>query len=346
MRVIVRNLNKVIDINYYPSQSAKNSNNIARPVGIGVAGMADVYNLFSYPYDSAKAELLNKKIFETIYYASLDESKELAKKQECYKMFKGSPFSFGKLQFHMWGMTVDDLETKKEYDWEKLIDEIKHFGTRNSLLTSLMPTASTSQIMKCYESFEPYMSNVFVKTTIAGEFIMINEHLVRDLMREQLWSDDMRKKIIIYNGSIQNIPEIPRSIKDVYKTAFELKLKSLIKQSAERAPFIDQSQSMNLFMDNPNYVKLTSAHFYGWKSGLKTGMYYLRGASSVNPIQFGIDIADMMRLTGAKNAIELISDNYGINKKTEVISIKEPELQACKRGKKGTSAEGCLMCGS
>jgi len=351
-RIIVRNLNKVIDINFYPSQEAKISNFNTRPVGIGEQGLTNVYNMLSYAYDSEQAELLNKKIHETIYYAALDESKELAKKHGYYPKFKGSPMSFGKLQFHMWDMTVDDLETKRDYDWNKLIDEIKHFGVRNSLLTALMPTASTSQIMKCYESFEPYISNVFVRTTLAGEFIVINENLIEDLIKENLWSDDMRKKLIIANGSVQNIPEIPRQLKNIYKTAFELKLKSIIKQSAERGPFIDQSQSLNLFMDNPDYVKLTSAHFYGWKAGLKTGMYYLRSSSAVNPIQFGIDISEIMRLTGTTNALDLISDGYNI-KKTETTSPKKEKpkdatdnMPSCRRGKKGTDLEGCLVCGS
>lgn len=323
VRVIVRNLNKVININYYPHESTKKSNKKHRPIGIGVQGLADVYNIFGYPYGSKESSYLNKKIFETIYYASLDESKELAKIYGAYKSFKGSPFSKGILQFHMWNMTVDDLVTGKEYDWNKLIEDIKIFGIRNSLLTALMPTAGTSQIMKCYESFEPYMSNVFVRTTLAGEFIVINEKLVNDLTKLGLWSDDMRKKIIIYNGSIQNIDEIPENIKEIYKTAFEIKLKSILDQASERGPFIDQSQSTNLFMKNPNFDILRSAHFYGWKKGLKTGMYYLRTAPAVNPIQFGIDIDDTKRLTNNANTLDLMKQKSDQNKPQE-----------------------CLMCGS
>lgn len=345
VRVIVRNLNKVIDINYYPTDNAKSSNETTRPIGIGIQGQACLFNLMSYSYDSPEAALLNKRVFETIYYAAVDESKELAKRDGHYELFKGSPMSEGKLQFHLWGLDVKDLETKHEYDWDKLIQEVVEFGVRNSLLTALMPTASTSQIMKCYESFEPYMSNVFVRTTIAGEFIVVNEHLVKDLLKLNLWSDDMKKKIIIANGSVQNIPEIPQHLKDVYKTAFELKLKSILKQSVERGPFIDQSQSMNLFMDKPDFTKLTSAHFYGWKSGLKTGMYYLRSLPAVNPIQFGIDISELMRLTGNTNAIDMINANYNIEQKqSKQTNNDDFELKVCKRGKKGTPDEGCLVC--
>ncbi|MBM3204191.1 ribonucleoside-diphosphate reductase subunit alpha [Candidatus Woesearchaeota archaeon] len=229
--------------------------------------------------------------------------------------------------------------TKDIYDWNGLIEDIKTFGTRNSLLTALMPTAGTSQIMKCYESFEPYMSNVFVRTTIAGEYIVINENLVRELIKRDLWNEDLRKKIIIANGSVQNIDEIPNDIKEVYKSAFEIKLKSIIKQSIERGAFIDQSQSMNLFMQKPDPSKLTSAHFYGWKGGLKTGMYYLRSTSAVNPLQFGIDINEIIRLTGKSNPMELIQNDYGLNKK------EEPEVKICKFIP-GKSAEGCLMCSS
>lgn len=311
-RVAIRNLNKVIEINYYPTEQAKKSNKNNRPVGLGIQGLADVYNLFGYPYESEEAKILNKKIFETIYFAAVDESKELAKKHGHYMSFKDSPFSQGKLQYHLWGMENKDLVTAQEYNWDKLVDEVKRYGTRNSLLTALMPTAGTSQLMKCYESFEPYISNIFVKTTMAGEFIVINENLVNDLIKLNLWSDDMRKLIIIHNGSIQTIDSIPQNIKQIYKTAFEIKLKNMIDQSADRGPFIDQTQSMNLFMKTPEPKALMSAHFHAWKRGLKTGMYYLRGSSSVNPIQFGIDIADVMRLTGRSNAMELISGEFNL----------------------------------
>lgn len=344
VRVAVRNLNKVIDINFYPSPEAKKTNKQNRPVAIGTSGLSDVYNIFGYAYESDEASLVNKKIFETMYYAAVDESKELAKVHGTYKTFPGSPFSEGKLQFHLWGMTTDQLVTKDTLDWDKLVKEVKAFGTYNSLLTALMPTASTSQIMKCCESFEPFMSNVFVRTTMAGEFMVVNESLIKDLIKHDLWSEDMRKKIIINNGSVQNIDEIPHNLKQIYKTAFEIKLKSIIKQSAERGPFIDQSQSMNLFMDSPSYVRLTSAHFYGWKSGLKTGMYYMRGAPAVNPNQFGIDMTEMLRLSGFTNIRDYLEAQSNSKKRQEQTQLQKP-VKMCKYVP-GKKAEGCEMCSS
>lgn len=372
VRVAVRNLNKIIDVNFYPTESTEKSNKKNRPIGLGTQGSAQLYNLLGYAYESPEAALLNRTIFETIYFAAVDESKELAKKLGHYVTFKGSPFSQGKLQFHLWGLTVDDLLTKDKYDWNTLIKEVMEFGTRNSLLTALMPTAGTSQIMGCYESFEPYISNIFVKTTMAGEFIVINENLVKDLIKLNLWNEDMRKLIIIHNGSVQKIDAIPDNIKAIYKTAFEIKLKSMISQAADRGPFIDQSQSMNLFMKTPDPTVLTSAHFYGWKRGLKTGMYYLRGTSSVNPIQFGIDIADVIRLTGRTNAMDLIAGEFDLSLENSKGTKAEPKtnttfddeykltsesnsdssesnesssetIKICKYIP-GKNAEGCLMC--
>lgn len=304
-RVAIRNLNNVIDLNFYPTEKTELSNKKHRPVGLGIQGMHDVYNMMGFGFDSTEAELLNKQIFETIYYAAVDESKELAKIHGPYESFQGSSFSEGKLQYHLWGLSESDLIT--QYDWKKLAQEVKQYGTRNSLLTALMPTASTAQIMGNYEGFEPYLTNIFVRTTLAGEFIVINENLIRDLEKINLWSEDMRKLIVIYNGSVQKINQIPQNLKDKYKTAFELSLKSIIKQSVERGPFIDQSQSMNLFQAKPNFKVLYTAHMYGWKSGLKTGMYYLRTSPAVNPINFGIDIDDLKRLTGMDSVEDLIS---------------------------------------
>lgn len=295
-KVLTKNLNKIIDNNFYPIEEAKYSNLKHRPIGVGVQGTADVYNILGLPFGSEKAREINKKIFETIYYGTLVASNELAKTDGAYETFHGSPFSKGLLQYHLWGLTEKDL--LMGYDWNGLVDNIKKYGTRNSLLTALMPTASTSQIMKNVESFEPYMSNVFVRSTLAGDFIVINENLINDLIKLNIWSDDVRKKIIIFNGSIKDIPEIPEHIKNVYKTAFEISLKDIITQSIERGPFVDQSQSMNLFMDKSNFDKLSSAHFYGWKNGIKTGMYYLRTRPAVDPIQFGIDIEEINRLSG------------------------------------------------
>lgn len=346
-RVIVRNLNKIIDINYYPVYQAEISNKQHRPIGIGVQGLADVYNIFEYPYDSSEASQLNKMIFETIYYASLDESKELAKKYGPYKTFYNSPFSEGKLQYHLWGTKTNELLTKNKYNWETLINEIMEHGTRNSLLTALMPTAGTSQIMGCYEGFEPYLSNVFVRTTIAGEFLVINDNLIRSLIRENLWDEDMKKLIIIKNGSIQDISKIPQNIRDIYKTAFEIKLKNIISQSVDRGHFIDQSQSMNLFMKKPDFTTLTSAHFYGWKNGIKTGMYYLRTTPAVNPIQFGIDVDDVIRLTKKNNIIDLITDDYKIQMENHKKISKEHDdtVIMCKYDP-SKRAEGCMSCGS
>jgi ribonucleoside-diphosphate reductase alpha subunit len=327
-RMIVRNLNKVIDVNFYPTEKCKKSNMKHKPMGIGVQGLAMVFNLFDFPFESDEAALLNKKIFETIYYAAVDESKELAKKYGAYETFKGSPFSEGQLQYHMWGMTNNDLLTKNMYDWDKLVEEVKQWGTRNSLLTALMPTASTAQIMSSSECSEPFMSNMFVRTTLAGEFIVINEHLVKTLEKHDLWDDDMRKHIILNNGSIQNIDNIPVYIKEIFKTAFEISLQSIISQSADRGPYVDQSQSMNLFMNMPNYKVLTSAHFYGWKRGLKTGMYYLRTAPAANPLSFGIDVSDSKRLE---------QKNKNDDKKSET---NNEEAFVCRK------EDGCVVCGA
>ena len=358
-RVAVRNLNNVIDLNFYPTEKTKVSNLKNRPVGLGVQGISDIYNMMGYSFDSPEAELLNKKIFECIYYAAVDESKNQAKIHGPYQSFKGSPFSEGKLQYHLWGLTEKDL--LMGLDWVTLCNEVKQYGTRNSLLTALMPTASTAQIMGNYEGFEPYLTNIFVRTTLAGEFIVINEHLVKDLEDINLWNEDMRKLIIISNGSIQNIDSIPVSIKNKYKTAFELSLKSIIKQSVERGPFIDQSQSMNLFQPKPNFKVLYTAHMYGWKNGLKTGMYYLRTSPAVNPINFGIDIDDLKRLTGINSVEELIqnsiadaniastkrkrNENSNSSNDNEDNNDNEEKPVMCKYIP-GRNTEGCMVCSS
>ena len=359
-RVSVRNLNNVIDLNFYPTEKTKVSNLNNRPVGLGVQGISDVYNMMGFGFDSPEAELLNKKIFECIYYAAVDESKELAKVHGAYSSFKGSPFSEGKLQYHLWGLTEKDL--LMNLDWVTLCNEVKQYGTRNSLLTALMPTASTAQIMGNYEGFEPYLTNIFVRTTLAGEFIVINEHLVKDLEAINLWNEDMRKLIIIYNGSIQHIDSIPSEIKIKYKTAFEISLKSIIKQSVERGPFIDQSQSMNLFQPKPNFKVLYTAHMYGWKNGLKTGMYYLRTSPAVNPINFGIDIDDLKRLTGMSSVEELIqnsiadaniitskrkrNDNSNSSGEGDNKEDKEEEKPMVCRYVRGQAPADCLVCSS
>jgi len=359
-RVAVRNLNNVIDLNFYPTEKTKVSNLKNRPVGIGVQGISDVYNMMGHAFDSPESELLNKKIFECIYYAAIDESKELAKIHGHYQSFTGSPFSEGKLQYHLWGLKESDL--LMNLDWITLCNEVKQYGTRNSLLTALMPTASTAQIMGNYEGFEPYLTNIFVRTTLAGEFVVINEHLVKDLELVNLWNEDMRKLIIIYNGSIQHIDSIPSEIKIKYKTAFELSLKSIIKQSVERGPFIDQSQSMNLFQPKPNFKVLYTAHMYGWKNGLKTGMYYLRTSPAVNPINFGIDIDDLKRLTGMNSVEELIqnsiadaniittkrkrNDNSNSSSDNNNEEEKPEEKPMVCRYVRGQAPADCLVCSS
>lgn len=338
-KVAVRNLNKIININYYPSKQARQSNFKHRPIGIGIQGLADVYNLFEYPFESKEANELNKLIFETMYFAAISESARLAEIHGTYESFAGSPASKGLLQYHLWGLTENDLSGR--YNWKSLIDKIKTTGLYNSLTTTLMPTAGTSQIMGCSECFEPYMSNIFVRKTKAGEYIIINENLVKKLIKEKLWSEDMRKRIIIHCGSIQNIDIIPQQIKDVYKTAFEIKLKNIIYQSAQRGPFIDQSQSMNLFMKEPDFTRLTSAHFYSWKSGLKTGMYYLRSLPAINPIQFGIPLEDIKRILGVDNTLSLIIDEY----QEKRIDEKQQKPKMCKFNPKKKS-EGCVSCSS
>jgi ribonucleoside-diphosphate reductase alpha subunit len=340
-RVAVRNLNKVIDLNFYPTEKTAKSNLTHRPIGIGVQGLADVYNLMRYPFESTDAMNLNKKIFEYMYFACVSESNNLAKIYGPYESFKGSPFSEGILQWGMWKIKRSELSM--ELDWDTLILDVQTFGTRNSLLTALMPTASTSQIMGNSECFEPLHKMLFVRTTLAGEFIVLNENLIRDLKRLGIWSDDIRKLIIISDGSIQRIDMIPADIKTLYKTAFEISLQNIIQQSIDRGPFIDQSQSLNLFMSKPDFTLLTSAHFYGWKGGLKTGMYYLHSSPAVNPINFGIDIEDIKRLKNISSLEDIMG--YSKRKISEISEIEENSIKICKYIP-GRKAEGCDMCSS
>ncbi len=284
-KVITRNLNKVIDVNYYPVIEAKNSNMRHRPIGIGVQGLADAFILLRMPFDSPEARGLNKDIHETIYFAAMEASMELAKKDGAYETFKGSPISKGIFQFDMWGVTPDS----GRWDWEKLKREVKQHGARNSLLLAPMPTASTSQILGNNECFEPYTSNIYTRRTLSGEFIIANKHLMKDLISAGLWSETMRQKLISTNGSVQAIPEIPQNIKDIYKTVWEISQKAIIDMSADRGAYICQSQSLNIHLTDPNFGKLTSMHFYAWKKGLKTGMYYLRSTAAADAIKFTLD---------------------------------------------------------
>jgi len=283
---VTKNLNVVIDRNYYPVPEARNSNMRHRPVGLGVQGLADTFIQLRLPFTSPEAKQLNKDIFETIYFASLKASKDLAKVDGAYETFEGSPISQGQFQFDLWGVEAKELSGR--WDWDELREEIKESGVRNSLLLAPMPTASTSQILGNNECFEPYTSNIYTRRVLSGEFIIVNKHLLKDLVKLGLWNDELKNEILRTNGSIQNIEIIPQNIKDLYKTVWELSMRDIIDMAGERGMFIDQSQSLNLFVENANLGKLTSMHFYAWKQGLKTGMYYLRTKSAVDAIKFTV----------------------------------------------------------
>jgi len=280
------NLNRIIDENYYPVIEAQNSNLRHRPIGLGVQGLADAFILMRLPFESEEARALNREIFETIYYASMTASKDLAKVDGAYETYAGSPVSKGIFQYDMWNVTPTN-----RWEWDVLKEEVKKYGVRNSLLLAPMPTASTAQILGNNECFEPYTSNVYTRRVLSGEFIIVNKHLLKDLVKEGLWNKEMRSKIMTTNGSVQNITEIPQHLKDLYKTAWEISQKAIIDQAADRGAYICQSQSLNIFMENANFGKLTSMHFYGWEKGLKTGMYYLRTKAATDAIKFTVDKA-------------------------------------------------------
>lgn len=281
---VTRNLNRIIDNNYYPVKEAENSNRRHRPIGLGVQGLADVFILLRLPFESDLARLLNRDIFETIYFAAMTASMDLAKEQGPYETFKGSPLSKGIFQFDMW-----NVEPTNRWDWAKLREDVIKHGARNSLLVAPMPTASTSQIFGNNECFEPYTSNIYSRRVLSGEFIIVNKHLLKDLVQLGLWNNDMKNRIIAANGSIQHIESIPSHIKELYKTVWEIKQRAIIDMAADRGAYICQSQSLNLFVDTPTASKLTSMHFYGWKKGLKTGMYYLRTQAATQAVQFTIE---------------------------------------------------------
>ena len=288
VKVAIRNLNRVIDINYYPTPETRNSNMRHRPVGLGVQGLADVFAMMRMPWESEKAAELNQRIFEHIYYAAVESSCEIAEKEGPYSTFIGSPMSEGKFQYDMWGVTPL-TDTDNTLDWASLKHSVKKNGVRNSLLMAPMPTASTSQILGFNECIEPFTSNIYTRRTLAGEFIIVNKHLMRDLAKLDLWNENMKQQIIARNGSIQGIEEIPESIQKLYRTSWEIKQKTLIDMAVQRGAFICQSQSLNLFVADPNYAKLTSMHFYAWKQGLKTGIYYLRTRAPVMAQKFTVD---------------------------------------------------------
>jgi ribonucleoside-diphosphate reductase subunit M1 len=284
VQVVVKNLNKIIDVNHYPVPEARNSNMRHRPVGVGVQGLADAFLALRLPFDSPEARQLNTQIFETIYHAALTASCKIAQVEGTYSSYKGSPVSQGILQYDMWNVTPSDL-----WDWDSLKAEIAKHGIRNSLLVAPMPTASTSQILGNNECFEPYTSNIYSRRVLAGEFQVVNPWLLKDLVDMGLWSDNMKNRIIADGGSIQRIPNIPDDIKALYKTVWEISQRTIIQMAADRGAFIDQSQSLNIHMKEPTMGKITSMHFAGWKLGLKTGMYYLRTMAASAPIQFTVD---------------------------------------------------------
>ena len=328
-RVVTRNLNKVIDINYYPIPEAENSNMRHRPVGIGVQGLADAFILMRQAFDSPEAAKLNKDIFETIYFAAMTESCALAAKEGPYQSYKGSPVSKGELQYDMWGVKPSD-----RWDWAGLKKDIAKHGVRNSLLLAPMPTASTSQILGNNECFEPYTSNIYTRRTLSGEYIVVNRHLLKDLISLGLWNEEMKERLMGANGSVQAIDEIPDDMKALYKTAYELSQKVIINMSADRGAFICQSQSLNLFVESPNFGKLSSMHFYGWEKGLKTGMYYLRSKAAVDPIKFTLD--NKYQQVGAKETVTATA-----NQANAAQIDAADEGQAC-----SLDDPDCLMCGS
>lgn len=282
-QVITRNLNRIIDVNYYPIPEAEKSNKRHRPIGIGVQGLADTFILLRLPFDSEEAQLLNRQIFETIYYGALESSCELAKNEGPYETYPGSPVSQGILQYDMWEVTPTDM-----WDWSSLKEKIAQYGIRNSLLLAPMPTASTAQILGNNESIEPYTSNIYTRRVLSGEFQVVNHHLLKDLTDRGLWNEDVKNTLIAHNGSVQEL-DIPDDLKKLYRTVWEIPQKNVLRMAADRGAFIDQSQSLNVHIAQPNYGKLTSMHFYGWKLGLKTGMYYLRTKPAANAIQFTVD---------------------------------------------------------
>ncbi|MBK8604043.1 MAG: ribonucleoside-diphosphate reductase subunit alpha [Saprospiraceae bacterium] len=343
-RVVTRNLNKVIDINYYPIPEAANSNLRHRPIGIGVQGLADAFILMRYPFDSAEARTMNKDIFETIYFAALTESNALAAQYGAYSSYEGSPVSKGILQYDMWGAIPSD-----RWDWAGLKAEIKKNGVRNSLLLAPMPTASTSQILGNNECFEPYNSNFYTRRTLSGQYIVVNKHLLNDLIGLGLWNNEMKEQLMMHNGSIQQIHNIPQHIKDLYKTAYELSQKVIIDQSADRGAFICQSQSLNLFVESPTFSKLSSMHFYAWSKGLKTGMYYLRSKAAVDPIKFTLGDQHQQKYVDkpvVTSVVEEIEVEIDLNMSNRMTSQPEMLADGISEGMTCTMEDGCISCGS
>jgi len=340
---VTRNLNKVIDRNYYPVKEAENSNMRHRPVGLGVQGLADAFIMLRMPFTSDEAKKLNQEIFETLYFAAVTASMEMAKEEGPYSTYEGSPISKGEFQHNLWN--IKDEELSGRWDWASLRKEVMANGVRNSLLVAPMPTASTSQILGNNEAFEPYTSNIYTRRVLSGEFIVVNKHLLNDLVERGLWNETLKQEIMRHNGSVQHIERIPADLKELYKTVWEMSMKDIIDMSRQRGYFIDQSQSLNLFMQDATYAKLTSMHFYAWKSGLKTGMYYLRTKAAVDAIKF--------TLNNDKMAAPIEVKEQAAPKKLEAIAVlEEPaemsadEYRAMIERARNSGPEDCEMCGS
>ena len=350
-KTVTKNLNRVIDRNFYPVVEAKNSNLRHRPIGLGVQGLADTFIKLRLPFTSQKAQELNQEIFETLYFAAVTASVEEAEKDGPYKSYKGSPISKGEFQHNLWG--IKDKELSGRWDWTKLRDRVKKSGVRNSLLVAPMPTASTSQILGNNECFEPYTSNIYTRRVLSGEFIVVNKHLLEDLVELNLWNEDMKEELMRANGSIQKIEGIPQDIKELYKTVWEMSMKDIIDMSRQRGYFIDQSQSLNLFMEGATMAKLTSMHFYAWKSGLKTGMYYLRTKSAVDAIKFTLKNEPKQNKKESKVLANPKKSNLNSKKLAEnqtPAAVVEPlspeELREMLSKSKESEDDDCLMCGS
>jgi ribonucleoside-diphosphate reductase alpha chain len=321
---VVKNLNNVIDLNFYPTEETKRSNFRHRPVGLGIQGLADVLCMLHLPFESDKADTLQTDIFETIYFAAMTSSKDLAKEFGAYETIVGSPIEKGIFQYQMWNKVDSDLSGR--WDWKSLRKDVIKFGVRNSLLVAPMPTASTAQILGNNEAFEPFTTNLYSRRTLSGEFVMINKHLVKDLLNLGMWNEGIKNKLIMENGSVQNIPELPTDLKEIYKTVWEMSQKRILQMAANRSVFIDQSQSLNLFIDNATKPKLLAAHLFGWKLGLKTGMYYLRTRAAVDALKgLGVDTStpkSVEQPTGQQTAVYPTTP-----KNNPIISENTPELQ-------------------
>ena len=342
---VTRNLNKVIDRNYYPVIEAENSNMRHRPVGLGVQGLADAFIMMRLPFTSDEAKKVNQEIFETLYFAAVTASMELAKEEGPYSTFEGSPISKGEFQHNLWN--IKDEELSGRWDWASLRKEVMANGVRNSLLVAPMPTASTSQILGNNEAFEPYTSNIYTRRVLSGEFIVVNKHLLHDLVDRGLWNETLKQEIMRHNGSVQNIERIPQDLKELYKTVWEMSMKDIIDMSRQRGYFIDQSQSLNLFMQDANFAKLTSMHFYAWKSGLKTGMYYLRTKSAVDAIKFTLNndkiaepIAEIKQQVEAKQP-----EAIAVLEEVAEMSSEEYRLMI-ETARNASPDDDCDMCGS